>query len=77
MKKDLRCRIIYKETPEECYELEISTDNGKTWGLCRNCRFFRCAEHPEAGANFISYTLLTELDKCLSLGYKYDGIITG
>lgn len=60
-------RIRY-DGEHDGYCMEISTDNGKSWGLSHA---WRCVpKNGETDTNYVHYSLVTELSKALDLGYQ-------
>ena len=60
-------RIRYDEKTDS-FDLEISTDAGKTWGLSMSAK---CRPlHDNGTADFIHYSLIMELKRAIDLGYR-------
>jgi hypothetical protein len=69
-RKDLKARIGYNKN-EDAYELLISTDGGKTWGMSVSSKCQRCEkDKPDAEPMFISCTLIEEMKRAISYGYE-------
>ena len=66
-KKTMQAKVHYNEQ-EDAFELWIRTSQNDEWGFARSskCR----AVEGEAETNFIHYTFLKEVMKCISLGYE-------
>lgn len=60
------------ESGEEKYELLLWDNDTGTWSLDLSSRFVADAEHPDAGRNFVSYGLVTEICKLSMLGYTIE-----
>ena len=74
-KNNLKARLkYYEEYSSHCkdgYALELNSDG--EWGLSH---FWRCVRHSKQTENdeaeFIHFTVLTEVEKCLALGYEVE-----
>jgi len=68
--KDNLCRIGYNKS-EDAYELLLSTDGGKTWSMTTRAKCRRCdKDNPDDEPMFIHISLIEELKKAISLGYR-------
>lgn len=64
------CRIGYNKQ-NDAYELLISTDGGKSWGMTTSAKCRRCdKDSPDDEPMFIHVSLIEELKKAISLGYE-------
>lgn len=72
MKKEQNfVRIIYNEK-QDSFDLEISTDGGKSWGLSMSAHCIHSKRNNEADEKeFIHYSIISELNKAIWIGYKY------
>ena len=61
-----------KESGEEKYELLLWDNSTSSWSFVLSSRFVADAEHPDAGRNFVSYQLVTEICNLSRLGYTID-----
>ena len=61
-----------KESGTEKYVLEIWSEADGCWNEIKASRFVADAKHPEAGAEFIYYTLLQEVIHLARGGYEVD-----
>lgn len=60
------CRIRYNEE-EDSFELEISNDGGKTWGLDVGCKCM-----PVNGCTeYIHFSIINALKSAVLAGYKF------
>lgn len=67
MSNKMQVRIRYKDETDS-FDMEISTDAGKTWGLSMSAK---CRPLNDRGpTDFIHYSLITELKHAIDLGYK-------
>ena len=74
-KSNKMARVRYddgKESGTEQYIIEIWDKDTGSWGFDRASRFVADAKHPEAGADFVHYSLITELVKLANLGYSLE-----
>ena len=61
-----------KESGQEKYVLEIWDDENQMWSEYIATRFVADAKHPEAGAEFVHYELVTEIVNLVNHGYSID-----
>lgn len=57
---------------EEKYELLLWDEKNKEWGLDLATRFVADAEHPDAGKQFVHYSLITEVLYLIGRGYSVE-----
>lgn len=57
------------ETGKERYELLIWDEEIGGWHLAMSSRFVADAENPDAGKNYVSYEIVTEICRLSRLGY--------
>ena len=60
------------ESGEEKYELLLWDETECCWSLDCSSRFVADAEHPDAGKNFVSYGMVTEICRLSTLGYTIE-----
>lgn len=64
-------RIVYKKE-KDAFDLEISTDGGKTWGMSVSAKCTQSKRNAEADEpEFIHYSIISELNRAVWIGYKY------
>ena len=66
-KQKAMAKVHYNEQ-EDSFELFIRSNDKEEWGFCRStkCR----ALEGETEANFIHFSFLKEVMKCITLGYE-------
>lgn len=60
------------ESGQEKYELLLWDEEIGGWSLDMSTRFVADAEHPDAGRNFVSYGIVTEICRLSRLGYTIE-----
>lgn len=74
-KQPKKARVRYdsgKESGQEKYVLEIWSEADGDWSEVMTTRFVADAKHPEAGEEFIHYSILINVIELVTNGYQID-----
>ena len=67
VKQKCMAKVQYNER-EDSFELWIRTNEKEEWGFCRSAQCRAIGDETET--NFINFTFLKEVLKCIKLGYE-------
>ena len=63
-------RIRYDEE-NDSFNLEISTNGGKTWGLSQSAKCRCCGEEPNGDPSFVHFSIITKMKEAVNIGYRF------
>lgn len=63
-------RIRYNKSTDS-FELQVSTDNQKTWSMMKAYKCYAIAKRPDGEPQYIHYSVITQINQALDFGFIF------